>query len=115
MRFFRKPLFQRESGPSDSANAADQLRADMSALEEEMTASMQALADIKARAAAAEARAMDAICAGDDHAARAAVVEQQAHAEKAAAIEADLKVLRAILDECYEFVSRMAGPSPPRA
>jgi hypothetical protein len=58
---------------------------------------------------------MDAIRAGDDRAARASVVEQQAHAEKAAAVEADLKVLRAILDECYEFVNRMANPAPPRA
>lgn len=115
MPLFRKPSFLNKSSPMDKqADAAEQLRADIAALEKDMAESVRALKDLEARAAAAEARAMDAVRASDDRTARAAILESQEHAEKAAAIAADLEVLRAILDECYQFVSQVAGHSPPR-
>jgi hypothetical protein len=114
MTFFRKRLFARQSGSSEpSPPAADRLQAEISALEGEFAASRQVLADVQARVAAAGARAMKAIRAGDDSAARAALLDTQADAEKAALIEADLKVLRAILDECRDFVNA-ANSSTPR-
>ena len=68
-----------------------------------MAESMQVLADVQARVAAAEARAMEAIRAGDDNTARASLLATHADAERAALIAADLKVLGALLDECREF------------
>lgn len=113
MTFFRKPTVPLPSTSfEERARAAEQLRADMSALESEMTESTQVLADIEARAATAEARAMEAIRAGDDRAARASLLQQQAYVAKAAAVGADLKVLRAILDECYRFANELSD-SPP--
>jgi ElaB/YqjD/DUF883 family membrane-anchored ribosome-binding protein len=112
MSLFRKSPFSRTSRSSDeSSNAADQLRSEISALESEMRESMRALADVQATAAAAEARVMEAIRAGDDRAARASLLEQQAHTEKAAVIAADTHVLRAILDECYQFAGKAAHSS----
>jgi hypothetical protein len=80
-----------------------------------MADSLRALADIETRAADAEARAMKAIHSGDDRGARTALLEQDANAEKASAIRADLRVLRAILDECYEVAEKMSvsRPAPP--
>lgn len=113
MTFFRKMIRPRASDSSaERARAADQLRADMSALERDVAESIRVLADIGAGADAAEARAMEAIRAGDDRAARAALVEHRACVDKAAAIEADLKVLQSILDECYQFAKELSD-SPP--
>ena len=107
MRFFRKsPFFGKPDVSAEPANAADDLRADISTLEGQIAEEMKVLEEMKARAATAEARAMNAIRAGNDHAARDALLEAQAVVERAAAVEADLKVMRAILDECYEFVRR---------
>jgi phage shock protein A len=52
-----------------------------------------------------EQRAMDAIRACDDRAARAALVEMLPHAEDAAPLEADLTVLRAMADECRRWLA----------
>ena len=97
---------------AERARAAEQLRADMSALNQEMAESTQALADIEARAATAEGRAMKAIHASDDCAARVALLEQLSYVEKAATLAADLKVLRAILDECHRFASELSESAP---
>jgi hypothetical protein len=112
MSLFRKSPFSRTSRSSnDLSDAANQLRLEISALESEMRESMRALADAQATAAAAEARAMEAIRAGDDRAARASLLDLQVHAEKAAVIAADAHVLRAILDECYQFAGKSASYS----
>jgi hypothetical protein len=110
----RPPRLRRSTRPEEIAHTPDQLRAQVSTLETEMAASAQALADLEARAAAAEARAMEAIQVNDDHAARTALLEQQALAEKATAVAADLRVLRAILDECHEFEGRLPGSHSSR-
>ena len=52
---------------------------------------------------------MKAIRAGDDWTARASLLEQHALFEKAAALSADVKVLRAILDECRELSPSCSG------
>jgi hypothetical protein len=111
MSFFRKSPRSDASAPAKRADPADQLRADISALDGEIADSQRALADFEKRTLAAEARAMEAIRIGDDHAARACLVEQQSHAEKAAGINADLKVLRAILTECNDFQLRLGDVS----
>ena len=89
----------------------------MSALETEVAESRRVFANMEARAAAAEARALEAIRAGDELAARARLLEQQTYVEKAAAVRADLKVLRAILDQCYEVANELSDspPSQPQA
>jgi hypothetical protein len=110
MIFFRKRTAPRASdSPEARAHATNQLRADVSALENELTESTRVLAEVESRAAAAEARAMKAIRAGDDRAARASLLELQTYVEKAAAVGADLKVLRCILDECYQFANTLSG------
>ena len=112
MSFFRKsPISSTSCSSNELSNAADQLRREILALESELRESTLALADAQATAAAAETRAMGAIRAGDDRAARASLLEQQVYTERAAVIAADAGVLRAILDECYQFVGKAAGDS----
>ncbi len=113
MSIFRRRPLATAAASDESASPADKLQAEISALEGEMAESIQALADVHARVAAAEVRAMEAIRAGDDRAARASLVGMQADAERAASIAADLKVLRAILDECREF-AKAANASASR-
>ena len=116
MSFFRKTTHPRASeSPEERARAADQFRTDIAALENDMAESTRALADLTKRAGVVEARAMTAIGAGDDRTARAFLLEYQAYAEKVAAIEADLKVLRAILDECHQFANTLSDSSAPRS
>jgi hypothetical protein len=110
----RPPRLRRSRRPEELARTPDQLRAQVSTLETEVAASTRALADLAAGAAAAEARAMEAIQLSDDRAARTALLEHRAFAEKAAAVAADLSVLRAILDECHEFESRLSESRSPR-
>jgi hypothetical protein len=108
MSFLRRLSLLRESrSPDEHAHPIDELHEQVSSLETEMAESARTLADLMDRAAEAERRAMDAIRSTDDRAARTALLEHQAFAERAAAVAADLKVLRAILDECYEFESRL--------
>ena len=110
----RPPRFWRSSrSPTFVPSPDQQLHAEMSTLENELAASMQVLADLEARAAAAQACAVEAIRMNDDRAARTALLEQQAIVEKASVVTADLSVLRAILDECHEFEDRVSeSPSP---
>jgi len=110
--FRRRPLASESASSNEFVSAADRLQAEMSALEGERTESTQLLANVQARVAAAEARAMKAIRAGDDHTARASLLAMHADAERAALIAADLKVLRAILDECREFATAANSPAP---
>jgi len=42
------------------------------------------------------------------------IFQQHALADKAAALSADVRVLRAILDECYAFADTMAERPPSR-
>jgi len=113
MSIFRRRPLGTAAASDESASPADRLQAEISALEGDMNESIQVLADVQARVAAAEVRAMEAIRAGDDRAARASLVAMQADAERAALIAADLKVLRAILDECREF-AKAANSSASR-
>jgi phage shock protein A len=112
MSFFRKLFSSRAAEPAKDTGPADQLRAEIASLEAEMAESQRALADLEAKMRAAETRAMEAIRAGDQQAARASLLEQGAHAEKAGALADDLKVLRAILDECHDFINKMAADAP---
>ncbi len=113
MSIFRRRPLATAASSDESATPADRLQAEISALEGDMNESIQVLDDVQARVAAAEVRAMEAIRAGDDRAARASLVAMQADAEQAALIAADLKVLRAILDECREF-AKAANSSASR-
>jgi hypothetical protein len=109
MTDFRKPAASSESRRAEErARSGEQLRVQMSALENETTELTQNLSNLRAFAAAAQDRAMQAIRGGDDCAAREFLMEQGGYLEKAVLIEADLKVLRAILDECYQFVAELS-------
>ena len=94
--------------PAKDTTRADHLRAEIANLEKEMAESQRALAELEATMRAVETRAMEAIRDGNDSAARAEFLELGSHGEKAAALNADLKVLRAILDECYDFLNKMS-------
>lgn len=114
MSFFRARFLRRGSRSTvEDARPADELRAQISALENELAESEHALADIESQAAAVEARAMDAIRSGDDRTARTALLAEQELTDKAAAIGADRRVLRAILEECHEFAGRWSDPARP--
>ena len=108
MSFFRKLFTSKAAEPPDDRTPADRLRAEIAGLETEMAESQRALADLEATMRAVETRAMEALRAGDDLAARAALREMKSPAEKAAALTDDLKVLRAILDECHDFLNTMS-------
>ena len=110
----RPPRLRRSRHRPQLARTPSQLRAQVSAIESEVAASAQALADLEARAEAAEARVTAAIRMNDDRAVYIAALEQEALAEKAAAAAADLRVLLAILDECHEFESRLPESPSPR-
>lgn len=89
----------------DVKSALERLRHELSGLEAEITGVERRLVEIRARQRAVEQRAMDAIRAGDDRAARAALLEMMPHAEDAALLEADLTVLRAMADECRRWLA----------
>jgi len=114
MSIFRRLTFSRASVPVKNDAPADQLRVEMAALEKELGESQLALANLETKMRELQTRAIEAIRAGDDRAARAGFLEQQSLAENATALAADLRVLRAILDECYDFVNAMAKGPPPR-
>ena len=87
---------------------AEELRTQIATLEAELADAERSLAALGPQMRAVEASAMNAIRSGKDYEARAFLIEQRSKIEDAAAIEADIKVLRAILDECYDF-SRSMG------
>jgi phage shock protein A len=86
-------------------SALQRLRHELTGLEAEIVSVEGRLSEIRARRRVIEQRAMDAIRAGDDRAARAALVEMMPHAEDAAPLEADLTVLRAMADECRRWLA----------
>jgi hypothetical protein len=86
-------------------SALARLRRELAGLEAEIVGVEGRLSRIRARQRVIEQRAMDAIRAGDDRAARAALVEMLPHAEDAAPLEADLTVLRAMADECRRWLA----------
>jgi phage shock protein A len=85
--------------------ALESLHRELAGLEAEIAGVEGRLSDIRARQRMIEQRAMDAIRAGDDRAARAALIEMLPHAEDAAPLEADLTVLRAMADECRRWLA----------
>jgi hypothetical protein len=89
----------------DVQSGLQQLRRELAGLETEIVGVEGRLSEIRARQRVIEQRAMDAIRAGDDRAARAALVEMMPHAEAAAPLEADLTVLRAMADECRRWLA----------
>lgn len=89
----------------DVQSALQRLRRELAGLETEIVGVEGRLSEIRARQHLIEQRAMDAIRAGDDRAARAALVEMMPHAEAAAPLEADLTVLRAMADECRRWLA----------
>jgi len=102
-----EPLGQR------TTEAAGELRQQIRELETELVAATRKLADARSRSETIERRAMDAVRAGDDRVARDALVELQPHVEEAALIEADIKVLRALLSECDDFLRHSSGSTEP--
>jgi len=84
------------------------LRAQLAELENEIAAIEHRLDEVRAAQRAVEERAMTAIRAGDDAAAKRALMEMIPHAEAAVPLEADLKVVRAIADACRWFLQSAA-------
>jgi phage shock protein A len=81
------------------------LEAEIAGLETGLAAAERQLVESRAAASEVEHVAMDAIRTGNDHLARAALLEQKTHAETVARLEADILVLRALLDESREFLA----------
>ena len=114
-RFNRLRFWRFESSDQHATESAAELRQHVGTLEADLAEVSAKIADIRTRAAAVERRAMDAIRAGDDRGARDALVEQHAHTEDLAALEADAQVLRAILSECYDSLKISADGAGPVA
>jgi phage shock protein A len=89
----------------DKASSLATLRVQLAEIEREIARVEHVAAERKAAAGTWERRAMHAIAAGNDHAAKTALIEQSAHVEAAAAFEPDLTVLRAIAAECRLTIS----------
>jgi len=89
------------------------LRAEIAGLEAGLEAAQRQITGIWDAAQTAEHSAMEAIDAGNDQLARAALREREGHAERAAALEADVTVLRALLDECRDFLATLP-PQPEK-
>ena len=113
MRFFHKRTASRELSSAAAANPAEQLQADIKALEMELAESERRLADLDTKMRSPDARVLKAIRAGDNDRARVALLEQQEEQRDAPVLAADIKVLRAILDECYDFVRTHTDGSAP--
>jgi phage shock protein A len=90
--------------PRTAVEAAQQalaeLRQQVQMLDDEIARVAHNLTDLRAQSQAAEDRAMTAVRAGDDRAAKAALMEQYERTERAAALETDLEGLRALASEC---------------
>jgi len=100
-----EPHVSRES----MTRARTDLQAEADALEAEVVRNRERLAALSATNAAAERRAMEAIQAGRDREARAALLDQTAVVEEAATIEADIRVLTALLAECRVYLAGRSG------
>ena len=82
------------------------LQAEIAGLEAGIAAAEQQISEIRAAAAATEHSAMEAIRAGDDRLARSALMELRDRVDEAKRMEADVAVLRALLDESRDFLAR---------
>ncbi len=94
------------------ADARSDLRDQATALEAELARNRERLTAIRSRVAVVEERAMTAIRAGHDRASRDVLLELQAELEDAAAIEADIHVLTAILAECHTYLDPVDSTGP---
>lgn len=99
------------AGNDSGVSVRQQLSAHTDALETEIAAIERELADIRARDAFFQVRAMRAIAAGNDIAAKEALSEQMASLDTTEALQADLTVLRAMADECRRALSEFADGS----
>lgn len=88
------------SGPQHDSDPVSALHEAAQALEADLAAVEARLATKRERTSAAEARAISAIRARDDAAAREALLEQQALVEACHELQADAEVLHAMLAEC---------------
>jgi hypothetical protein len=90
----------RSKQPTPGGNAATQLRAELVGLEQELASVEAAIGNIQALSKAQELKAMTAIAAGDDLAARRALSDCIDHNEAAAALDADRTVLLQTIAAC---------------
>ncbi|HEX4685126.1 MAG TPA: hypothetical protein VH277_20580 [Gemmatimonadaceae bacterium] len=107
MHFGRRQVKTREA----STDGPGELRRQIAELEADLAAARGKRTHVRLTAAAAEQRAMNAIHAGNERAARDALMEQQSYAEEAAGLEADIRVVSALLAECYEFLGGLSCSS----
>jgi hypothetical protein len=98
------------SAHDKDATPAERLRAEMSVLDEDAARSERILTTLETQMRIVEMRAMDAIRSGNDQSAHVNLLEQRDLAEQADEIRADLKVVRAILDECNAVLRETASP-----
>jgi phage shock protein A len=90
------------------------LRAEVTALETEITQIERRLDDLHAERRSTEQQAMTAIEAGDDRAAKAALEELAERADLGAPLEADLTVLRAMASECHRVLETIDAKARTR-
>jgi hypothetical protein len=86
-------------GP-DKAEAMVQLRAATQDLEADLASVLDKMQAARTQADALEVQAMAAVRRGDDVAARSALLERESVAAACEQLEADAKVIRAMLAEC---------------
>lgn len=111
MAWIRDLLTRRRDAPADPARI---LQSEIAGLEARLAAAEQQVAEIQTAAAVAEQSAIDAVRAGDDRLARSALMKQRDYVEEAERIEADVAVLRALLDESRDFLATLpSSPLPP--
>jgi electron transfer flavoprotein alpha subunit len=85
---------------ADKAEAISQLRRATEELEADLASVLNELQTALAQAGALELQAMTAVQRGDDVAARSAILEREPVAAACEQLEADAKVIRAMLAEC---------------
>jgi electron transfer flavoprotein alpha subunit len=85
---------------ADKAEAITQLRRATEELEADLASVLNELQTALAQAGALELQAMTAVQRGDDVAARSAILEREPVAAACEQLEADAKVIRAMLAEC---------------
>ena len=104
MAWIRDLLAHRDETPPDPARL---LQSEIAGLEVGLSEAEQRLSELDVAIAAAEQSAVNAIRAGDDRLARSALMKQRDCVEEAKRIEADVTVLRALLDEARELLATL--------
>jgi phage shock protein A len=97
-----------QPGPQRRSDPVAALREGVRVLEADIAAVEARLETERHRANAAETRAMNAIRATDDAAARQALLEQRRFAEACEELRADVDVLHAMLAECRSVLTQGA-------